>query len=169
MDSDFDYIITEGEKLEINQTFVKEQSYSHIVIEEHTCKGDREIETELIDVCPCLELKEEQSHDDTVVSELDQEHCNEGPCPNSIDIRLHPILNSNTLGTDLVSNLEIIPRIKLKAFPSHQSLRSITSSYLGENFQSTLPSQLFESSCMGLWPIKLLLSIFLVRSLNFAA
>ena len=52
------------------------------------------------------------------------------------------------LGTDLVSNFEIIPRIRLKAFSSHQIPRSIIPS-LGENFQSTLSSQLFKSSCMG--------------------
>ena len=51
---------------------------------------------------------------------------------------------------DLVSNLTIIPRIKLKTFSSHQIIRSIILSHLGENFQSTLPSQLLQSSCMGL-------------------
>ena len=76
LDSDFD---------EINQTSVEEQSCGHIVIEEHTCKSDRETEIELIDVFPYLELKEEQSHDDMIVSELDQEHCTEGPCLDSIN------------------------------------------------------------------------------------
>ena len=76
---------------EINQTSVEEQSCGHIVTKEHACKSDRETETELIDVFPYLELKEEQSHDDTIVSELDQEHCNEEPCPNSIDRILHLI------------------------------------------------------------------------------
>ena len=61
------------------------------MIEEHAYKSDRETKTELIDVFPYLELKEEQSHDDTIVSELDQEHCTEGPCPDSIDRILHPI------------------------------------------------------------------------------
>ena len=97
LDSEFD---------ESSQTSVEEQSCGHIVIEEHTCKSDRETETELIDVFPYLELKEEQSHVDTIVSELDQEHCNEDPCPDSIDRILHPILNQNMLvqcvGTDLV-------------------------------------------------------------------
>ena len=88
-----------------------------------------------------------------IVSELDQEHCNEDPCPDSIDRILHPILNQNMLvqcvDTDLVSNLEITPGINLKALSSHQILRSIIPS-LRENFQSTLLSQLFKSSCMGL-------------------
>ena len=53
-------------------------------------------------------------------------------------------------GADLVSNLAIIPGIKLKTFFSHQIPRSIIPSHMGENFQFTLPSQLFESSCMGL-------------------
>ena len=52
---------------------------------------------------------------------------------------------------DLASNLAIIPGIQLKTFYSHQIPRSIIPSHLGENFQSTLPSQLFESSCMGLF------------------
>ena len=76
LDSDFD---------EINQTSDEEQSCGHIVIEEHAYMSDMETETELINVFPYLELKEEQSHDDTIISELDQEHCNEEPCPNSID------------------------------------------------------------------------------------
>ena len=97
---------------------------------------------------------EEQSHDnDMVVSELNQEHYNGDPCPNGLDRIPHPILNQDALvqcvDTNLVSNLEIILGMKLKAFPSHQIPRSIIPS-LGENFQSTLPSQLFESSCMGL-------------------
>ena len=83
LDLDFD---------EINQTSVEEQSCGHIVIEEHACKSDRETETELIDVFPYLELKEEQSHDDTIVSKLDQEHCNEEPCPDNIDRILHQSL-----------------------------------------------------------------------------
>ena len=145
------------------------------MVEEHTCKGDRETETKCIDVFPYLmsdnteELREEQSHDDTVVSELDQEHCNEGPCPNDIDRILHPILNQDMLVqcvvTDLVLNLEIIPRINLKAFSSHQVLRSIVLG-LGENFQSTLSSQL---SSLFVWVcvlIKLLISKFLVRNLS---
>ena len=120
----------EEENFENNTTFPKRQSCHHYMVEEHTCEGDRETKIELIDVFPYLmsdnneDLKEEQSHDDTVVSELDQEHCNKGSCPNSIDKMLHPILNQDMLGTDLVSDLEIIPRIKLKAFPSHQILRS---------------------------------------------
>ena len=89
------------------------------------------------------EFKEEQSHDDDMAN---QEYHNGDPCPNDIDRILHPILNKDMLCTDLVSNLEIIPRIKLKSFPSHQILRSIISSHLGENFQSTLSSQLFEFS-----------------------
>ena len=52
--------------------------------------------------------------------------------------------------TDLASNLAIIPGIQLKTFLSPQILRSIVPSHMGENFQSTLPSQIFESSCMGL-------------------
>ena len=60
LDSDLDHITAEEEEVEIN----KEQSCGHIVIEEHAYKSDREIETELIDVFPYLELKEEQSHDD---------------------------------------------------------------------------------------------------------
>ena len=84
-----------------------------------------------------------------VVSELDQEHYNGDPCPNDINRIIHPILDQDMLGTNLVSNLEIIPRIRLKAFPSHQILRSIIPS-LGKNCQSTLSSQLFEFSCMGL-------------------
>ena len=63
----------------------------------------------------------------------------------------YPILNQDVLvqfmDTDLVSNLAIIPRIQVKTFLSHQ-----IPSLLGENFQSTLSSQLFESSCMGLCP-----------------
>ena len=51
--------------------------------------------------------------------------------------------------TDLASNLAIIPGIQLKTFYSHQIPRSIIPSHLGENFQSTLLSQLSESSCMG--------------------
>ena len=51
--------------------------------------------------------------------------------------------------TDLVSNIEITPGINLNALSSHQILRSIIPS-LEENFQSTLPSHLFKSSCMGL-------------------
>ena len=153
LDSDLDHITAEEEKVEINQTSVEEQSCGHSVIEEHACKRDRETETELIDVFPYLELKEEQSHDDTIVSELDQEHCNEDLCPSSINRILHPILNQNMLvqcvDTDLVSNLEITPGINLKALSSHQILRSIIPR-LGENFQSTLPSQLFKSYCMGL-------------------
>ena len=62
------------------------------MIEDHACKSDRETETELIDGFPYLELKE-QSQDDTIVSELDQEHCNEDLCPDSINRILHPILN----------------------------------------------------------------------------
>ena len=49
----------------------------------------------------------------------------------------------------LVSNLEITPGINLKTLSSHQIPRSIIPN-LGETFQSTLPSQLFESFCMGL-------------------
>ena len=51
---------------------------------------------------------------------------------------------------DLVSDLAIIPRIQLKTCYSHQIPRSIIPSHLGENFQSTLPSQPFESSRLGL-------------------
>ena len=51
--------------------------------------------------------------------------------------------------TDLVLNLEITPGINLKALSSRQILRSILPS-MGENFQSTHSSQLFEFSCMGL-------------------
>ena len=54
------------------------------------------------------------------------------------------------MDTDLASNLAIIPGIQLKTFYSHQIPGSIIPSHLGENFQSTLSSQLFESSCMGL-------------------
>ena len=97
LDSDLDHITTEEEKVEINHTSVEEQSCGHSVIEEHACKRDRETETELVGVIPYLEPKEKQSHDDTIVSELDQEHCNEDPCPNSIDRILHPILNQNML------------------------------------------------------------------------
>ena len=85
-----------------------------------------------------------------VVNELDQEHYNGDHLPNDINIILHPIPDPDMLGIDLVSNLEIIPRIRLKAFSSHQIPRSIIPS-LGENFQSTLPSQLFKSSCMGVF------------------
>ena len=46
-----------------------------------------------------------------VVSELDKEHYNGDPFPNDINRILHPILNQSMLGTNLVSNLEIIPRI----------------------------------------------------------
>ena len=53
------------------------------------------------------------------------------------------------MDTDLVLNLETTPGINLKAFSSHQIPRSIVPN-LGETFQSTLSSQLFESSCMGL-------------------
>ena len=126
------------------------------MVEEHTCKGDRETESKLLNIFPYLmsdnnkEFKEEQSHDDDmVVSELDQEHYNGDPCPNEIDRILHPILNQDMLGNDIVSNLEIIYRFKLKYFPSHQIMRSIIPS-MGENFQSTLLSQLFKSSCLGL-------------------
>ena len=144
LDSDFD---------EINQTSDEEQSCGHIVIEEHACKNDRETETKLIDAFPYLELKEEQSHEGTIVSKLDQEHCNEDPCPDSVNRTLQPILNQNMLvqcvDADLVLNLEITLGINLKALSYHLIPRSIIPS-LGENFQSTLPSQLFESSCMGL-------------------
>ena len=129
LDSNLDHITAEEEKVEINQTYVEEQSCGHSVIEEHACKRDGETETELIDVLPYLELKEEQSHDDTIISELDQEHCNEEPCLDSIDRILHPILNQNMLvqcvDTDLISNLEITPGINLNALSSHQILRSI--------------------------------------------
>ena len=64
LDSYLDHITAEEEEVEIN----KEQSCGHIVIEEHACKSDREIETKLIDVFPYLELKEEQTHDDMIVS-----------------------------------------------------------------------------------------------------
>ena len=55
-------------------------------------------------------------------------------------------------------NLQIISRIKraidFEYFPSYQTPKSISPSYMGENicfqyFQSTLPSHLFKSSCMG--------------------
>ena len=73
------------------------------------------------------------------------------PCFNKIP---HPLLNQDVsvqcVDTDLASNLAIIPGIQLKAFFSHQIPRSIIPSHLGENFQSILLSQLFESSYMGL-------------------
>ena len=90
---------------------------------------------------------EDKSHDnyDMIVSEH--------PCPNGIDKIPYPILNQDVLvqcmDTDLVSNLAIIPRIQVKTLLSHQIMRLIIPSHLGENFQSSLPSQLFESSCMG--------------------
>ena len=93
LDSDLDHITAEEEQVEINQTSVEEQFCGHSVIKENACKRDRETETKLIDVLPYLELKKEQSHDDTIVSELDQEHCNEGPCLDSINRIIHPILN----------------------------------------------------------------------------
>ena len=151
-DLDFDQNSEEEENFENNTTSSERQSCHHYMVEEqeHTCKGDRETKSKLLNIFPYLmsdnneELKEEQSHDDdTVVSGLDQEHYNGDPCPNRIDRILHPILNQDLLGTDIVSNLEIIPRIKLKTFPSHQIPRSIIPSHLGENFQSTLSSQLF--------------------------
>ena len=93
-------------------------------------------------------LEEDQSHDnyDMIVSELDQKHpCSKIP---------YPLFNQDMLvqceDTDLVSNLAIIPGIKLKTFFSHQFSRSIIPSHMGENFQSTISSQSFESFCMGL-------------------
>ena len=50
LDSDLDHITAEEEKVEINQTFVEEQSCGHSVIEEHACKRDRETKTKLIDL-----------------------------------------------------------------------------------------------------------------------
>ena len=67
---------------------------------------------------------------------------------------IYPIFNQDVsvqcVDIDLASNLAFIPVIQLKFFYSHQISRSIIPSHLGENFQSTLLSQLFESSCMGL-------------------
>ena len=79
----------------------------------------------------------------------------EHPLPNGIDEILYPILNQDVsvqcVDTDLTSNhLAITHGIQLKTFFSHQIPRSIIPSHMGENFQSTLPSQLFKSSCMGL-------------------
>ena len=72
-------------------------------------------------------------------------------CPSKIP---HPLLNQEVsvqcVDTDLASNLAIIPGIQLKIVFSDQFPRSIILSHKGENFQSALPSQLFESSCMGL-------------------
>ena len=100
--------------------------------------------------------KEDQSHDnyDMIVSELDKKN----PCPNDINKIPYPILDQDMsvqcVDTDLALNLAIILGTQLKAFFSHQIPRSIIPSHLGENFQSTLPSQLFESSCVGLCSIQ---------------
>ena len=93
------------------------------------------------------------------ISEEDQSHGNydmivsEHPCSNGIDKIPYPILNQDVsvqcVDTELASSLAIIPGIQLKDFFSHQIPRSIMPSHLGENFQSTLSSQIFESSCMG--------------------
>ena len=94
-------------------------------------------------------LEEDQSRDnyDMIVSESDQNN----PCPNGIDKIPYQGLLVQCVDTNLVSNLAIIPRIKLKTFSSHQLPRLIIPSHMEENFQSTLLSQLFESSCMGFW------------------
>ena len=99
-DLDFDHNSEEEENFENNTTSSERQSCHHYMVEEHTCKGDRETESKLLNIFPYLmsesneEFKEEQSHeDDTVISKLDQEHYNGDPCPNGIDRILHPIVN----------------------------------------------------------------------------
>ena len=127
LDLDFDHNFEEEENFENNTTSFERQLCPRYMVEKHTCKCDRESESKLFNVFPYLmsdnneEFKEEQSHDDDTAN---QEHYNGDPCPNDINRVLHPILNKDMLCTDLVSNLEIIPRIKLKVFPSHQILRS---------------------------------------------
>ena len=140
----------EGEQNDHYQEPSKVESLIYESIEDPRCLVDDYLDSNFDHIS-----EQDQSRDsyDMVVSELDQEHCNEDPYPDNIDRILHPILNQNMLvqcvDIDVVLNLEITPRINLKALSSHPILRSIIPS-LGENFQSTLPSQLFKSSCMGL-------------------
>ena len=100
-----------------------------------------------------------------VVSELDQEHYNGDPFPSDINRILHPIPYQDMLGIDLVSNLEIIPRNRLKALPSHQILRSIIPS-LGENINPPSHPNFFTLLVWDCVLIKILFSKSLVRSLN---
>ena len=97
-------------------------------------------------------LTEEENVDNNLISFEDKSHDNydmiacEHPCPNGIDKIPYLILNQDVsvqcMDTDLASNIGI----QFKTFYSHKILRLIIPSYLGENFQSTLPSQLLESS-----------------------
>ena len=88
LDSDLDHITAEEEKVEINKTFVEEQSCGHIVVEDQVCENDKEVRNEHIDIFPyqmndddhlssveCNEQsQEEQPHDDDIiVSEIDLE------------------------------------------------------------------------------------------------
>ena len=48
LDSDFDYVSAEEEKVEINQISVEEQSCGHIVVEDQVCEDDKEVINEHI-------------------------------------------------------------------------------------------------------------------------
>ena len=52
LDSDFDYVSTEEEKVEINQISVEEQSCGHIVVEDQVCEDDKEVRNEHFDIFP---------------------------------------------------------------------------------------------------------------------
>ena len=49
LDSDFDYVFAEEEKVEIS---VEEQSCGHIVVEDQVCEDDKEVRNEHIDIFP---------------------------------------------------------------------------------------------------------------------
>ena len=49
LDSDFDYVSAEEEKVEIS---VEEQSCGHIVVEDQACEDDKEVRNEHIDIFP---------------------------------------------------------------------------------------------------------------------
>ena len=50
LDSDFDYVSTEEEKVEINQISVEEQTCGHIVVEDQVCEDDKEVRNEHFDI-----------------------------------------------------------------------------------------------------------------------
>ena len=65
LDSDFDYVSAEEEKVEIS---VEEQSCGHIVVEDQVCEDDKEVRSEHIDIFPY------QMNDDDHLSSIE---CNE--------------------------------------------------------------------------------------------
>ena len=52
LDSNFDYVSTEEEKVEINQISIEEQSCGHIVVEDQVCEDDKEVRNEHIYIFP---------------------------------------------------------------------------------------------------------------------